>query len=435
MASDTSAKPMPPGRDAFVCTDRITPVDGDIFYEAGKEGRYTDVGPAAEGEIAEALRTRPWREVVAERFSQAAPWLYKIITSPARAAMLGRLNLKPDGRFLDVGAGWGQITIPLARVGNVWALDQTVGRLRVLREIARQEGVPVVLCCGDIFSFPFRENYFDLVVLNGVLEYLGLGRQGGDFAAHVEALSRVREILAPGGVAYLGIENRIGLKYLLGAPDDHTGLSHFTYRSDRADGTHARTWSLSEYRELAAQAGLVIERAYACMPDYKLIEAMIPLEEVDDHLASRGLPAPEHSGVDGTLLPTNELLDSLYRQLGRARIASHFVPSFGFVLRKGPAAACAQPASTHGDVSVRLIEALGERKAPADAQALTGASCLEGERLAVDVAQLQAQLRDAQRLLDEIQATRGWRMLMRWRALRDRFVRRRRGHNGRARAR
>ena len=36
-------------------------------------------------------------------------------------------------------------------------------------------------------------------------------------------------LLKPGGVLYIGIENKYGLKYLLGEKDDHSGLENFVY--------------------------------------------------------------------------------------------------------------------------------------------------------------------------------------------------------------
>jgi len=312
----------------------IVQLEGEILCHVEHQGAYTDVGTEEELCLIGELAERPWREVVQERYAATAAWLYRIITDDSRSRMLTVLNPPAGGRFLDVGSGWGQVTIPLARRGETHALDLTLNRLRILREIARQEGVQPRLHCGNLLTYPFRDNLFDLVILNGVLEYLGLGRTEGDWRSQQEALRRVRSLLTTTGRAYVGIENAIGLKYLLGAPDDHTGRGHFTFLLDRTDGTEARTWALDQYLKLFFEAGLEPEQVYACFPDYKLIQHLVPLSAVDQFLLEKGLPAREHSGADGAPLGMDEALRSLYQTLARLGISRHFVPSFGFVLRR-----------------------------------------------------------------------------------------------------
>lgn len=325
--------------DALSSMEEVRLVDGDILCHGAADGAYTDIGSEEEREILLELQSSPWRDVVDRRFAQRLPWLHRIIVDPSRRRMLDVLSVPEGGRFLDIGSGWGQITLSLARRGEAYAIDQTVGRLRILREIARQEGARVNLIRGDIRSLPLREDYFDVIILNGVLEYTNLGQEAGDYAAHLATLRRVRSALTQRGSVYIGIENATGLKYLLGAPDDHTGRRDFTYLLDREEGAAARTWALDQYLRLFEEAGLELSRAYACFPDYKLIRHMIDLDEVDAFLLENGLPAHEHSGVDGEPLDLDDRLDPLYRNLARMKLARYFVPSFGFVLERADGAA------------------------------------------------------------------------------------------------
>ncbi len=322
--------------------DGIVQLDGDILCHVGHAGAYTDLGTEEELRLLEELRARPWRDVVRERYAARSPWLYRIITDASRSRMLKELDRPLGGRFLDVGSGWGQITIPLAVRGEAHALDLTPDRLRIVREISRQEGAQLRLHCGNLLTYPFREAVFDLIIINGVLEYLGLGRPTNDYQSHLEALRRVHSLLKPNGQAYVGIENATGLKYLLGAPDDHTGRSRFTFLLNRQEGAEARTWALDQYLDLFREAALTSEKTFACFPDYKLIQHMVPLETVDRFLLEKGLPAREHSGVDGAPLGLDEELRSLYLTMARLGVSRYFVPSFGFVLRRrvSPAAAC-----------------------------------------------------------------------------------------------
>lgn len=363
---DSTMQLMNSDMPALSVLDGIELVDGNIQCHVEHQGKYTDIGSKEEADLLHELQRQPWRDVVKQHFAEKQNWLYRIITEPSRTKMLDRLALPEGGRFLDVGSGWGQLTIPLARRGSVYALDQTISRLRILREIAHQEGVQPHFLCGDIRTLPLRAGFFDLIVFNGSLEYTNIGGHGTDFESHLHVLRRVQSALAPGGRVYIGIENAVGLKYVLGAPDDHTAQKGFTYRLDREDGTAARTWSLDQYLRLFQQAGLAVETAYACFPDYKLIAHMVPLEQVNDFILTHGLPASEHSGVNGAALGLDPELRALYGNLARMGIAQNFVPSFGFVLisKEAGSLPAGDIESRSRDIAVSLLRGAGLLEEP-----------------------------------------------------------------------
>jgi ubiquinone/menaquinone biosynthesis C-methylase UbiE len=324
---------------------RIETREPDLWVEVGARGEYSDIGNDAERELLAELKTGAWEEVVARRFADQNPWLYKIITDRGRSLFLDFLPLREGGSFLDVGAGWGQVAIPLSRFGNVFCLDVTLPRLLILREVARQEQAALRYICGNFSTFPFASRQFDTVIFNGSLEWITLGTPGdGIWTAQKAALQKAQRILRRGGLVYVGIENSLGLKYLLGAPDDHTGIPYLTFLSEEAAEARfqseqgrrlpAKTWSLAEYRTLFEGAGLSLRQVYGCFPDYKLIRSMIPLEDVNAVLAESDLPCPEYSGRDGAPLPFTEQLHHLYRLLARNRVAQYFCPSYGLIAEK-----------------------------------------------------------------------------------------------------
>jgi len=318
----------------------------DLWVELGGTGDYTDIGTQGENEIVEALKATPWEDVVAQRFAAQNPWLYKIITDRGRSLFLDFLPLHKGGHFLDVGSGWGQVALPLARIGHAFCLDVSLGRLDILRQIARQENAKLYYACGNYRTFPFAEQQFDLVIFNGSLEWIALGNPTISIReAQATALAKTLRLLKPGGIVYVGIENAMGLKYLLGAPDDHTGIPHLTFLDEpeaaalcaKVQGgqpLRAKTWSLNEYQALIEGAGLEILEIYGCFPDYKLIRSMVPLPAVNSFLAETGLPYPEHSGTDGAELSFNHLLGPIYRLLAKNGVAQHFCPSCAVIAKK-----------------------------------------------------------------------------------------------------
>ncbi len=318
----------------------------DLWIESDTNIEYSDVGSEQESKILAELKQTPWRNVVKHRFEHKSPWLYKIITDKGRSLFLDMLPIKKDGCYLDVGSGWGQAAIPLSRYGKVFCLDVTRARLDILREIARQEGSVLNYICGNYCKFPFEDNQFDLVIFNGTFEWLPLGaRDKSLYEAQTAALDKTIQILNPDGIVYIGIENSMGLKYLLGAPDDHTGIQHITYLNEREanalykevtgkEGLRMKTWSLMEYQQMFIKAGFEVMETYACFPDYKLIRQMIPIQEVNSYILKDGSLAPEYSGADGASLPFVGKMASIYWALAKNGVAQLFCPSYSFVAKK-----------------------------------------------------------------------------------------------------
>jgi 2-polyprenyl-3-methyl-5-hydroxy-6-metoxy-1,4-benzoquinol methylase len=305
----------------------------NIFVGEGTSP-YSDVGAYEEQQILAQLQGADWRDVVAQWYAEARPWLYQIITNPRRSAALNLLDLESAQECLDVGSGWGQLAIPLARQAQVHALDQTISRVRILREIARQESVHLQYCVGDFLTFPFRPGSFDLIVMNGSLEYMGLGHETPAWDCQLTAMRRAKELLKPMGQLYIGIENALGLKYLMGAPDDHTGVPYEFLTEKLERSNQIAIWPLSQYLKLFDLAGLANIETYACFPDYKIPEFIVPLAHIDGFIRANWQTLPEHSGLDGSTLPMLNETRRAHRLLAQEEVSRHFVPSFGFVLSK-----------------------------------------------------------------------------------------------------
>jgi len=329
--------------------DSLTKVEKqgtNLWVEIDSRVTYTDIGAQHEDDLIKELRVRPWREVITDRYVQGSPWLYKIITDKGRSLFLDFLPVKKGGRFLDVGSGWGQIALPLARQGEVYCLDVTLPRLNILSEIARQEGAQLNYICGNYCTFPFEYNQFDLIIFNGSFEWIPIGDLSKNvWETQKDALIKTYNILNTGGIVYIGIENSLGLKYLLGAPDDHTAIKDFAFLNEHEaselyrktfskEYQRTKTWSLNEYKTMLIEAGLELIEIYGCIPDYKIIRQMIPLKDFNAFILEHGLFSQEHSGAEGAPLPFVDKMSPIYRLLAQNGIAQYFCPSFGIVARK-----------------------------------------------------------------------------------------------------
>ena len=184
---------------------------------------------------------------------------------------------------LDLGSGWGGLSFPLAKLfEEVVSLERVPARLEFQKiRAAEDDARSVRLIAGDVASLPLRENYFDLVVANGVLEWVPLLREGDQRSAQVRFLQEVKRSLKPGGCLYIGTENRFGLQFWLGARD-HTSLPFTSLLPRRiADIVvsaflrdkgwvkyYTYTYSVSGYKALLREAGFGPVDFYWTYPSY-----------------------------------------------------------------------------------------------------------------------------------------------------------------------
>jgi O-antigen biosynthesis protein len=193
-------------------------------------------------------------------------WATLYHLSHQRADLFRPLRVAPGTTVLDVGAGTGTAARALGERGaRVLALEGTMARAQTAA--ARCEDLPEVeVVCGALDDLEGDER-FDLVLLIGVLEYAGAAIGGGGGAPAM--LERARQLLAPGGSVVVAIENQLGLKYLLGAAEDHHGRP-WAGIDDYPGPPDVRTWTRVELAGMLHHAGFVHQRWMAPFPDYKL---------------------------------------------------------------------------------------------------------------------------------------------------------------------
>lgn len=124
---------------------------------------------------------------------------------------------------LDLGCRLGGISLAFAqRSRQVIAVDVCYDEKRKTswkEKTCRADNL--VFACGNGLALPFQDNAFDLVLVNGVLEWVGtidVPRDPRDLQK--QFLDQVRRVMKPGGFFYMAIENRLFPGYIL--RDSHT---------------------------------------------------------------------------------------------------------------------------------------------------------------------------------------------------------------------
>ncbi|MDP3763189.1 MAG: methyltransferase domain-containing protein [bacterium] len=306
-------------------------VEGIPFFS---EDRYWGKAPKEELEGAiKVIEEEGWDEFKA-RYKNTFDQTFE----ENRADWRFVVPISKDFSVLDAGAGLGRISIPLARVArNITALDQSFLRMKFLKMRAEKEGLKnIEVYVGDIFDASFPEESFDLIVMNGLLEWVGATDRFQDpREAQIACLKICNGLLKKGGFLYVGIENRFAAAYLRGI--DHGGLRFTSFLPRWLANIYTRlrkgkrydtyTYTKNGYEKLLRESGFENIDFYLPFPGYNLPRVMIPYNNLKAlSYAIRALmPYASIKRKLARLLARSPSMLSLYR---------HFFFSFGIIVKK-----------------------------------------------------------------------------------------------------
>lgn len=150
-------------------------------------------------------------------------------------------------RVLEIGAGTGRDSFPLARVGaDVTQLDYSEESLKILRRLAEEQGYKTTIIGGDAFAMPFADESFDIVFHQGLLEHFR--------SAQAEKLLRENiRVLKPGGLLLVDVPQRYHI---------YTLVKHFLIAINKWFAGWERSFSVGELRKVMRQLGLTPVYAY-----------------------------------------------------------------------------------------------------------------------------------------------------------------------------
>lgn len=313
--------------------------DGIPFF-SGRDYYFADVPEPEMDKLLEETASRGWKQAAHGFLRKTNPGSYKLAGDESRSDWKFIFPLTPESTVLDLGSGFGSIAFSLSRrCGKVVAMDISAKRLKYLSLRAAQEKAANIFPVfgGDAPRLPFPDGSFDLVVLNGVLEWLGLfGGDKNPREVQLEKLREVRRVLKPGGSVYIGIENRTGYVYFFGGTD-HGGTRFTTlmprFLADLVSRLTGRgpyrtyTYTEAGYRKLLSEAGFGRADFYATIPSYRDVYFLAPLGDarILDHFFARLFQASSWR---------RRLLRFGARLLIKLRVFRYFVPEIGIAVKK-----------------------------------------------------------------------------------------------------
>jgi SAM-dependent methyltransferase len=271
-----------------------TPVDaeGDRIPNFLRFAPVEDAeGVAKLARLNERARAGDWREALAATYPD--PYFQRYVTSADRAAFLDLLPLDAASEVLEIGPGLGQFTALMARrARSVHALEVVPGQAEFALTRCRQQGLDNVHVAigGDDCRLPYRDQAFDLIVLNLVFEWCGARLEDEPHeVAQRRLLSEMARVLKPGGSLYLSTKNRYALRLLRGGGDEHQFDLRFGSALPRALSARLLRWRghpramgmLYSHDALAAMlrdAGLTGIRSFWAAPEMRFPTHYVPTD-------------------------------------------------------------------------------------------------------------------------------------------------------------
>lgn len=234
---------------------------------------YTD-GEAAEQELLHIIQSANDVSLFSpDLLKSCDDWVRTYHFSPTRANILRPFeNTLKSAHVLEIGAGCGAITRYLGETAQrVTSIEGSLQRASIARARTRDiDSVTVI--AENLFAFESAEQ-FDIVTSIGVFEYANVYTDAG-LDGSTAFLNKANSLLKDDGVLIIAIENKLGLKYFAGAPEDHHWKEMYGIEG-RYQPREPTTYGRKEIETKLKAAGFQVVDIHAAFPDYKFPATII----------------------------------------------------------------------------------------------------------------------------------------------------------------
>ena len=239
--------------------------------------------------INKRIKREYWKSVLDNFPSESAQKKRYFIENLTRANFHFLCGLNSDSSVLDIGSGMGTISESLSYYyKRVTAIEPVLERIIFSSIRFKQENIKnITLIRTDLNNLPFARSNFDLIIMNGVLEWVALyDPNKPPEIVQLEILKKLYRLLKPGGILYIGIENRIGFPYFLGSLDHsylpYTSLmprflASWITKIKRGYPYRTYTYTLKGYKNLLSKADFKKINFYYPYGGYNNPTQIVPL--------------------------------------------------------------------------------------------------------------------------------------------------------------
>lgn len=197
--------------------------------------------------------------------------------------------------ILDVGCGFGSLTLGSSTFASTAVgVDALPERVAFAGLRARQSQMAnTAFVQGDGLLLPFPSDTFDIVTLNGVLEWAGLYADGDPLDLQQRILEEASRVTTRDGCVCVAIENSLAAETLLGLRDTHTDthiltalpepLSSVLLRLRLGEDPRVRLHNRDGYERLFGSAGFGTVRSFNLVPSYNNYRFVVRTDDPVSH--------------------------------------------------------------------------------------------------------------------------------------------------------
>lgn len=258
-----------------VVSNEVAEDASGVWILAGHEKFGYSDGAESEAYLERAFReSKDLTSGSAELESWIKDWPSEYHLTSRRAQLLSGFEFNRSMKVLEVGCGCGAITRFLGETfDDVVSVEGSISRARLAR--LRTRDLPHVTVISAPFQAMKFARKFDIVFCIGVYEY---SRSFVDDADPYDSvLAYFRELLNPGGILVLAIENQFGLKYFSGLSEDHLGTAYSGIEGYHTEPNKVRTFGRVELERNILRHFAAVRFFYP-YPDYKIPSCVVDEE-------------------------------------------------------------------------------------------------------------------------------------------------------------
>lgn len=259
---------------------------GKRYKHLPKENIYinnksSNIGYAdgAEGMLLEILNASNDNSCLSDELPKfMSSWPLEYHLSKKRHLIIKNFNIRKGDKVLELGAGCGAITRYLAEIGaEVTAVEGEYSRAQAIAKRC-EDFSNVTIVVDNILDFQSSIKY-DWILMIGVLEYAP--KYGRTMDPVNEYLTIAKDKLNEHGTLLVAIENKIGIKYINGASEDHNGVILYGPQ-DLYAKNDITTWGRKELVDIFHNSGFKKISISGVFPDYKLPKVIFN-ENISNH--------------------------------------------------------------------------------------------------------------------------------------------------------
>lgn len=251
------------GRKVVMMQKQIGNIILDYTYYKGQD-LYSD--GVIEDTLLDIVKNSKQKDILYS--SSQWPILYHL--SDMRENLLEWYSFRADATILEIGSGCGALTGLLSRKAKQVTCIELSEKRSLINAYQNKDCDNIQILLGNFQDIELKEKY-DYITLIGVWEYAGLYVE--DKKPYIKMLEIIQKYLKKDGKIIIAIENKMGLKYWNGAPEDHTGTL-YSGLNDYIGDKGVRTFSKPEIENILKSVGIPEFTFYYPMPDYKLPETI-----------------------------------------------------------------------------------------------------------------------------------------------------------------